>query len=119
MKKLIVLLVASAFLFQNCYSYKSIEMKNTPLVIDKVYKIKYENKFYKGIFISQNDSIIRMIFNKKELTLSKTEIEIIKKRNFSVLKTIGLPLMIIAIIVGVFTLTYNGPQFGNDLNYPN
>lgn len=119
MKKLIVLVVASSFLFQSCYSYKSIEIKNTQLLSDNVYKVKYQDKFYNGNLISQNDSIIKMIINKEEVTIRKIDIEVIRKRNFSVFKTLGLPLIIVATIVGLFALNYNGPQLGNSLNYPN
>jgi hypothetical protein len=100
MKKVTLLLILSV-LFQSCYSYREIDV-NQNLIEGKKYKIKQFNKYEKVRFVSSSDSSITIIDNKKlEQTIFKKDIITIKKRHFSVTKTILLPVGVGIGIIGI------------------
>ncbi|MGL2965528.1 hypothetical protein [Flavobacterium sp. XGLA_31] len=114
MKKLFLLL-AIAFLFQSCFSYK--KMENDPLKMEpgKKYKIERNNKNYKVTFDSLTDkSILITRKNRTKEEIPINEITSIRKRKFSIGKTVALPVTIAATVTGIFILTYDGPNINLD-----
>ena len=101
MKKLLFLLSFS-ILFQSCYSYKSIDYNN----IEKEKKQKFEvlmlNKTsIKGRLVSKNEKTMILQTKDGQGTIHVEEIYNVKVRNFSLLKTAGLTvLMPIAAYIG-------------------
>lgn len=107
MRKLIFLL-AIVFLFQSCFSYKQMDNDPSKMEAGKKYKIERNHKNYKVTFNSLTDSSIRITrknFTKGEIPIK--DITSIKKRKFSILKTVGLPITVAAAITGLFILNYN------------
>jgi hypothetical protein len=101
MKKLLFLLSFS-ILFQSCYSYKSIDYNNIETEKKQKFEIKgAEGTYSEGRLVSKNEKTI-VIENKGQTqTISKEEIYDIKVREFSILKSAGLTVLIpIAAYVG-------------------
>lgn len=111
MRKL-YLLLAIAFLFQSCFSYKAMDNDPSKMEAGKTYKIKRNHKYSKVIFHNVNDSMILVTkdFEKQEIPIK--DITSIKKRKFSIVKTVVYPLAVTAAITGIFVLAYDGPQIG-------
>lgn len=112
MKNTILYLLVVSFLLQSCYSYKTIDLKQTPLIVGKKYKIEQEVKFVKATLKTLNDSTTTFLVGKFEKQIPITNIKKIKVKKFSVLKTVSLLPITIAVIVIGFTATYSGPQLG-------
>ena len=112
MRKLIFLL-ALAFLVQSCFSYR-IDTKPNEMIVGKRYKIQRGNKSSKILVKSINDSTVLVMKNWKEEQIPLKEITEMKKRKFSVIKTIALPTTIAVVAVGIFALSYSGPSVGFD-----
>ena len=88
----IVICFLLTILLQSCYSYRVID-KNINFIANKKYKIKLTNKYQKVILLSSTDSTITVVDNKNiESTIAKNDIKTIKKRYFSVSKTVLLPI---------------------------
>ncbi|GAB3716759.1 hypothetical protein [Flavobacterium koreense] len=120
MKKVITLLVLISFLMQSCYSYKAIDKNVTSKEVGKTYKIKLGGMEYKGKLIAFNDSVTTFKVRKSEMAFKTSEINIIKVRKLSSLKTIGFTTMLVVGTVGLFVATYDGPKLNmNNLNSPN
>ena len=89
MKKLILLLLFS-FLFQSCFSYKTVDYNN--IVIEKKQKFRVlgvEGTNIKGRLVSKNDQLM-ILENKGQLQeISLDEIDEVKVRKFSILQTVG------------------------------
>jgi hypothetical protein len=66
MKITIIYLFLISLLFQSCYSYRTIDLSKTPLIVEKKYKIKQTNNFIKASLINMNDSIATFIVEEKE-----------------------------------------------------
>jgi hypothetical protein len=118
MKKTIILLVSISFMLQSCYSYKTIDIKQTSLItVGKIYKIKQNGNYLKGKLISSNDTLLKIKVGDSVKPIAITEIEEIRKKKFSVGKTVGLSSAItvgtIVTVVAVFALTYSGPSTGS------
>jgi hypothetical protein len=102
MRKSIIHILLLSFLLQSCYSYRVID-KNSKLAIGKKYKVKQLNKYEKVRLLSITDTTIIVSNNKNsQNTIDLNDIKIIKKRHFSVTKTVLLPIGIV--IVGVGTI---------------
>lgn len=71
MKKIIVFLIAISFLFQSCYSYKSINPTTAYLKNGRIYKIKQQTGFEKVKLKSFTDSTMTVINGKIEKKLLK------------------------------------------------
>ncbi|MBC7641359.1 MAG: hypothetical protein H7174_03330 [Flavobacterium sp.] len=113
MKKSIIYILLVSFLLQSCFSYRIID-KNRNLAIGKKYKIKQFKKYDKVRLLSSTDSTITVRNDRNiENIISKKDIQIIKKRHFSVIKTALLPVGVA--IVGVATVLAVG---GGDLYKP-
>ena len=89
MKKLILLLLFS-FLFQSCFSYKTVDYNN--IVIEKKQKFRVlgvGGTNIKGRLVSKNDQLM-ILENKGQLQeISLDEIDEVKVRKFSILQTVG------------------------------
>jgi hypothetical protein len=120
MKKSLIYLILFSFLLQSCYSYRRIDITKKPLVEGKKYKIKQLGKFEKIRLKSQTDSTITVIENKKEIQILKNEIEDIKVKRFSVLKTILLPVGIVVVAAGAIVVAFSsgsGIRINPSVNY--
>ena len=107
------LLLAIAFLFQSCFSYKQMENDPSKMEPGKKYKIERNHKNYKVTFNSLTDKSIlvtRKNWTKEEILIK--DIKSIKKRKFSIIKTVALPVTLAATLTGLFILTYDGPSIG-------
>lgn len=114
MKKL-SLLLAIVFLFQGCYSYKNMDNDPSKMEPGKKYKIERNHKTYKVTFNNLTDKsvlVTRKNWTKEEIPIN--EITSIRKRKFSVVKTVALPVTIAATATGLFLLTYSGPNINLD-----
>ena len=112
MKQLIFLLSFS-ILFQSCYSYKSIGYNNSNIEKNQKIKIvKLDETRIKGQFVSknENETLIGSNKNGQLLTIPNAEIESIKIREYSVLKTVGLitgSVVVVVITVGIIIIMFS------------
>ena len=75
-------------LFQSCYSYKKLDFKSNETHHHEQIKIKLKNsKKIKGLVIKTKNDSIYLQKKQKTIKISQTEIEQIKKREFSWSKT--------------------------------
>ena len=100
MKKFL-LFISVAILFQSCYSYKAIENISSQYEIGKTYKVKQGKKSEKVKIISKTDStlVVNHKFEEKEISLQA--ISKVEKRKFSIAKTLILPPLTFAILIGI------------------
>ncbi len=101
MKNGLILAFVISYLLHSCYSYKSIDLRKTTVVVGKKYKILQNKKFLKAKLISFNDSIANFKRGNTEKPINLSEIQKLKKRKFSASKTVLLP---VSIIIGAFTI---------------
>jgi hypothetical protein len=112
MKISIIFILLLSLLLQSCYSYRVID-KNNNFIANKKYKIKLTNKYQKVIILSSTDSTITVVDNKNiESTIVKNDIKTIKKRYFSVSKTVLFPIGVGITSLGV-ALIISPPNFYN------
>ena len=97
MKNVILLLLLISFLLQSCHSYVEVTKDSKNLRLNKSYKIKEGNTYHKGVLINFTDSIITLDRYGREKSYSITALSKIKQRKFSAVKTILLPVGIIAV----------------------
>jgi len=86
MKKLLLLLLFS-FLFQSCFSYKSVnfnDIKNEKKQKFEVFKIDKTN--IKGRLVSIDENVMILENRKGNQTINENEIYDVKVRKFSILK---------------------------------
>ena len=112
MQKLLFLLLFS-ILFQSCYSYKSIDYSN--IEIDKKQKLEVlmlNKTSMKGQLVSKNEKTIILQTKDGQGAIPMEEVYNVKVREFSLLKTAGLTVLIpIAAYVGgaiVFLILLGG-----------
>ena len=101
MKNYILSVMLFSLLMQSCTTYKSV----SDLSFEKggKYKIKKGEKWMKVKVISHNDSIINVEKSDVSFTIAKSTITSVKKREFSVVKTIVLvPVVVSAIAIGSY-----------------
>lgn len=114
MKTSIIYLLAISFLFQSCYTYRTIDLKDTAVIVGKNYKIRQDTKFVKSKIEAVNDSTITVAEGNAVKDILMSEIKEMKESKFSTLKTVGLVLgigLVAAIIVVAIDLG-NGFDFG-------
>lgn len=112
MRKLFLLL-AIAFLFQSCFSYRQADSNPDNVVVGEKYKIEHNKKTSKATIKSITDTTLVVVMtNWKEKQIPRKDITKLRKRKFSIVKTIVLPIVVIAGITGVFALSYDGPEVG-------
>ena len=94
MKKLLFLLSFS-ILFQSCYSYKSIDYST--IEIDKKQKLevlRLNKTSIKGRLVSKNEKTIILQTKNGQGTIPMEEVYNVKVKEFSLLKTAGLTVLI-------------------------
>lgn len=102
MKTSIIYLIIISILFQNCYTYSTIDLKDTMLVVGKNYKIRQDTKFVKSKLEHVNDSSITVKNGNSHSDISISKIKEIKQFEFSALKTVGLVLGIGLVAAGIY-----------------
>ncbi|SHG50719.1 hypothetical protein SAMN05443549_104268 [Flavobacterium fluvii] len=101
MKTSVIYLIVISFLFQSCYTYRTIDLKDSSLVVGKNYKIRQDAKFAKSKMVLVNDSTITVEEGSIQKEIPISEISEIKEGEFSTLKTVGLVLGIGLVVLGV------------------
>lgn len=101
MKK-ICLLLGITLLLQGCYSYKKAEINPKTMAIGEMYKIERNGKTSKVMYTSNADSAIVVLKNSKEERVPLKDITSVRKRKFSVVKTIALVPITMAAITTLF-----------------
>jgi len=108
MKNSIIFFVIISFLFQSCYTYKAIDLKETQLIVGKNYKIRQDKKFTKAELKAVSDSTITFVIKNHEINVPATQIKEIKVQKFSTLKTVGLILsagLVAVVIIGAIEMS--------------
>jgi len=102
MKNTIVYLLIFSFLLQSCHSYKSIDLKETKLVVGKNYQIKQDTKFVKVKLEKASDSNLTVLERNTSKDIAVSKIKEIKVKEFSTVKTVvllvGITLTTIVIV---------------------
>lgn len=112
MKTSIIYLIVISFLFQSCYTYRAIDLKDTALVVGKNYKIRQDTKFVKSKLEMVNDSTITVKKGNIHNDIPISKIKEIKESKFSTLKTVGLVLG-----VGLVSVVIYGAMVVSVLDY--
>ena len=90
MKKLILLLLFS-ILFQSCFSYKSVDFNSIESEKNQKFKVaKLDRTNIKGRLVSINEKTMILENNGESQTILKDEINYVKVRKFSILKSAGV-----------------------------
>jgi hypothetical protein len=108
MKNSIICFVIISFLFQSCYTYKAIDLKETQLIVGKNYQIRQNTKFTKAELKAANDSTITFVIKNHEVNVPTAKIKEIKVQKFSTLKTIGFILsvgVVAVVIIGAIEMS--------------
>ncbi|WP_310555334.1 hypothetical protein [Flavobacterium sp.] len=113
MKNTLIYLLLFISLLQSCFSYRSIEIKNTPLVEGKKYKIQEKNTFIKAKLVDVNDTIATFKKEKIKKEIRVSEIAIIKVKQFSYFRTISLVagISIIALLMDFLDSSLGGDYY--------
>lgn len=90
MKTSIIYLIAISFLFQSCYTYKTIDLKENALYRGRNYKISQTDKSEKVELQFVNDSALIVSQDNIQKTIPISKITEIKEGKFSTPKTLGL-----------------------------
>lgn len=101
MKTSIIYFIIISFLFQSCYTYRTIDLKDSSLVVGKNYKIRQDAKFVNSKLEQVIDSTITVMNDNIPKEIPISEIKEIKEGKFSTLKTVGLVLGIGLVVLGV------------------
>ena len=89
MKKFIILLLFS-FLFQGCFSYRTLDYNNIAIEKKQKFEIeKLDSSKLTGRLVSKNAESITLENNRGLQTVEKNDIQQIKVRKFSILKLAG------------------------------
>lgn len=118
--KICMIILLVSVLLTGCYSYKKVDLQQAEFKKGDKYKInRIDKPTQKGKFHSINDSLIILQGQAGEMHLiSLKEIEKIKRRKFSLGKTIALPVGVIVITAGVSIVVNDGFGLGTiDLGY--
>lgn len=85
-------------MFHSCYSYKTVNNEKHDLELNQNYKVVTTNEItLKGKLISISNDTLTLTKKRKNTSVTFLNVKSIKKRKFSYLKTIGLPITIITI----------------------
>ena len=109
MKK-ISLLLEIVLLLQSCFSHKKVAADPKTMAIGQVYKIKYSNKKCKVVYTQNADSAIVVLKNGIETRIELKNIEQVREKKFSLIKTLFIPLGIVIAIIELFVLNCKGPS---------
>jgi hypothetical protein len=108
MKTSIIYLIAISFLFQSCYTYKAIDLKDDALFSGRNYKISQTNKSEKVKLLFVNDSTLVVSKNDIQKNIPISKITEIKEEKFSTPKTLGLLATLgltTIIVVGIIAMS--------------
>jgi len=113
MKNAIVYLLVFSFLLQSCQTYKDIDITKTKLVVGKTYQIKQDTKFVKVKLEKVNDSTLTVLEGNATKVIAVSEINEIKVKKFSTLKTVFLSAGIltaafVALAVAATAVAFSG-----------
>ncbi len=89
------------------------------IVEGKKYKIVSTNdKKYKIRILKYGDTLVGLKSKSSRIPikLAKDEVKAIKERKFSLLKTVGLPIILMGSALGIFAISA-GPDFDLSINY--
>lgn len=112
MKIIIIIFILISFLFQNCYSYKTIYLKKDTLRVGNRYKIISDTKCFVYKLESANDSVLNLTYRGAPKQIRVSEINEIKAGKFSALKTIGLvPIVYAGISLIALSVALSNPVF--------
>ena len=104
--KNIIFLILFSFLFQSCFSYKSLDFNSIKREKNQKFEVaKIDRTNVKGRLVSIDENRMILENKGKNQTILKDEIYDIKVRKFSILKTIsGLGSSYIFIGIGALAL---------------
>ena len=106
MRKTIVFFISS-ILFQSCFSYKAVENKTSQYEIGKSYRV-HQGKKSKIIRIdNKTDSTLVVWSDFNTETISTDSFSKVEKRKFSIIKTVLLPVTIMATVVLFFAIYFS------------
>ena len=90
MKKLLFLLLLFSFLFQSCFSYKSVDFNSIESEKNQKFKVaKLDRTNVKGRLVSIDENTIILEKKDESQSILKDEIYDIKVRKFSIIKSAG------------------------------
>jgi hypothetical protein len=101
MRKTIIYLLVISFLLQSCYTYKTVELNNTQLVVGKEYKITQEYKTETAMLMDVNDSLVCVTDYKNEKGIPISSIKKMERRKPTFVTVIGEGLLAVAIVAGM------------------
>jgi hypothetical protein len=111
--KFTVTLICICLLFSSCFQYKRTDVKTSELALRKKHKIETKiGEKFKIRLLKVNDSLVSGSKNKDTLTFQIADIEAIKQKEFSILKTIGLSA-VTAFFLGILILLCCGDKVVN------
>lgn len=103
MKKITLLLLLISFLFQSCFSYRTLDYNKIAIEKKQKFEIeKLDSSKLTGRLVSKNDQSITLENNRGIQTVEKSDIQQIKVRKFSIIKLAGGVVGTYAAVVVVF-----------------
>ena len=105
------LLLCLLLLFSSCYHYVPFDRVSSDLESDKMYKIYSKGESQKVVFAFKQDSTFHYYSSRKTKELGQLsaipleDIELIKSKKFSILKTSALGLGLLYVLGGILSLT--------------
>ena len=114
-----ILLLAGCMLFSSCYSYRTMDTEIHKIVEGKKYRIvTTDDKKHKIRILKYGDTLVgrKSKSSRTFIKLAKEEVKVIKERKLSLLKTMGLPIVLVGTALGIFVISA-GPDFDLSINY--
>lgn len=112
-------LFALLILCSSCHSYRSMDVIADEIKLDKKYKITTKDyQKQKAVIKEVTTSGVIAIIDEKEVEIPMVEIQEIRRKKFSYVKTLGIPVAISGFFVLALS-TASGPQLGGSLQFPN
>ena len=112
----IIAFISISLLFQSCFSYKAVENNVSQYEVGKHYKIQHDNKTKKVTIVNKTDSLLVVNHKFQEEAIGINSIERVQKRKFSYLKTLILPLVTFALLIGILATSVKVKTGG--ISYP-
>ena len=97
-----ILFLAIGILFQSCFTYRTVEKNPETFRITQKYKILHEGKTSKITVLRINDSTLVFKKNFKEQEVAIDSITAVKKREFSVVKTVIVVPIVVLTSLAIF-----------------
>ncbi len=105
MKKALLFLVI-AIACQSCFSYKAVENNSSQYEVGKSYRIKQGKKEDIITITSKTDSTLAVWSKFETKTIAIDKISKSERKKFSIVKTLLLPLSIMASVVLLFVIAH-------------